>query len=219
MNIDWNMTGEEIEAESFRRIEAEAGAHGYGPEEWRVVRRMIHASADFGLLKQVRFLNKPVAAGRAALAARAPIYCDSNMIRTGLSLARLQRINPAYAHADIHCKVAQPDIAAAARERLQTRSLVAMEEALPLLGGAIVVIGNAPLALAALARAIQQDRPTPALVIAMPVGFVHVLEAKALIMALSVPQIVVEGRRGGSALAVAALHAILEGDELAGARS
>jgi precorrin isomerase len=216
MNINWHMTGEEIEAESFRRLEAEVGAHGFPPEEWRVVRRLIHASADLGLAGQVRFLNDPIRAGLAALSARAPIYCDSNMIHAGLSLARLQRMNPAYARSDLHCGVADPAVAEAARARGQARSLVALERALDVINGGIVLIGNAPLALAGLARLIGEGRAAPALVVAMPVGFVHVEESKAMIQATAAPQIVIEGRRGGSALAVAALHAIIENGTAAG---
>ncbi|MEI6148198.1 MAG: precorrin-2 C(20)-methyltransferase [bacterium] len=209
----WNLSPEAIEQESFRRIEAEVGPHPFKPAEWRVVRRLIHTSANFGLVPYIRFQGDPVAAGLAALRAGALIYCDSQMIRNGLSLARLQKINPAYSAARVVCRVDDPAVAEEARRRGQTRALVAVERSRPLLDGAIILIGNAPLALASIARLIETDNLRPALVIGMPVGFVNVIESKEMLMRLETPQIVLEGRMGGSPLAVAALHAITESAE------
>jgi precorrin isomerase len=200
------MTGAEVEQESFRRIEQEAGAHSFSPEEWRVVRRMIHASADFSIAEHVVFRHEPVRAIRNAVRAGATIYCDSTMIRSGISAARLSRENPVYGRDAAVCYMADADVADAAKTRGGTRALAALEKARPILNGAIVLIGNAPLALAGLARMIRDEAIRPAAVIAMPVGFVHVLESKEMILRTDVPQIVLNGRRGGSPLAVAALH-------------
>ena len=210
MNIDWTMTGEAVERESFRRIEAEIGGHGFEPGPWRVVRRMIHASADFSIAQDVHFAGDPIRAGIEALGKGAVIFCDSNMIRSGISLAKLKAFNSAYSAESLLCHVADADVAAEAKRRKIARSLVALEKARPRLDGAIVLVGNAPLALAGVARLIATEGLHPALVIGMPVGFVHVEESKQMLMDLNIPQIVLKGRRGGSPLAVAALHGIME---------
>lgn len=210
MTIDWNMTGPEIEQESFRRIEKEIGAHNFPSAQWPVVRRLIHTSADFTIAGNLHFAHNPIEAGLKALADVAPIYCDSNMIRSGLSLAKLQQQNRRYNYESIYCYVADPEVAEEAGKRGVTRSLAALKKARPVLNGGIVLVGNAPLALAGIARMISQDGIRPRLVIGMPVGFVNVIEAKNMIMETGVPQIVLKGRRGGSPLSVAALHGIME---------
>ena len=111
---------------------------------------------------------------------------------------------------DLHCYISAPDVAARARAEGCARALCSAEKARPLLPGAIVLIGNAPLALARIARYILEEGVRPALVVGMPVGFVNVVESKELLARCDVPQIVLEGRRGGSALAVATLHAVME---------
>jgi precorrin isomerase len=215
MTVQWNLSPEAIEAESFRRIEAEMGPHAFAPAEWRVVRRLIHTTANFAVAQAIHFQGAPVAAGLAALRAGALVYCDSQMIRNGLSLPRLRRLYPAYGPERLVCLVDDPAVADEARRRGQTRALVAVERARAALEGAIILIGNAPLALASVARLIASDGLRPALVVGMPVGFVNVVESKELLMREDVPQIVLRGRLGGSPLAVAALHAIIEsaGDE------
>lgn len=208
--IGWSMTGHEVEAESFRQIEAEMGAHAFSPSERRVVRRMIHASADFSIADDIHFGGDPIEAASEAIGRAAPIFCDSNMVRGGISVARLQQCNPAFSRESIVCYVGDDDVARTAGKRRITRSLAALEKARPILDGAIVLVGNAPLALAGVARMIIEEQLRPALVIGMPVGFVHVVEAKEMIMETDIPQVVLKGRRGGSPLAVAALHGILE---------
>jgi len=210
MKINWHLSGSEIEQESFRKIEAEMGPHSFDPAEWRVVRRLIHTTADFSIAQDLLFLNNPVAAGREALRRGCFIFCDSNMVRSGLSLEKLRKVNPAYGPDMIRCHVADPEVAAAARVKGVCRSLASMDKIRPFLENAIILVGNAPLLLAGMARMIIEEKLRPSLVIGMPVGFVHVVEAKQMIMATDVPQIVLKGRRGGSALAVAALHGILE---------
>lgn len=210
MNIDWEMSGKEIEEKSFRIIEEEMGEHPFEIRQWRVVRRMIHTCTDLSIAGDILFANAPIEAGLAAMRDGAPIYSDSNMIRSGLSLAKLQSLNSAYSRESIHCYVSDPDVAKTAREKGITRSLAALGKAKGVLGEGIVLIGNAPLALAGIARMIKEENIRPRLVIGMPVGFVHVVESKEMIMAEDVPQIVLRGRRGGSPLAVAALHGIIE---------
>jgi len=208
--IRWNLSGEAVEAASFRQIEQEVDSSRFAPGEWRVVRRLIHTTGDPGIASHIRFCNDPIEAGLAATRDLCPIYCDSNMIRSGLSLARLRRANPSYSRESIHCYIADPDVGAAARERGITRALVSVEKARAVIDGAVVLIGNAPLALAGICRMVEAGEVRPRLVIGMPVGFVNVLEAKRWLEALSVPHIVIQVRRGGSPLAVAALHGILE---------
>lgn len=208
--VNWALSPEAIEQESFRRIEAEMPAHPFGPREWRVVRRMIHTTANFSLAGEVYFGHDPVTAGLAALRAGVPIYSDSKMIRAGLSLAKLRSLNPGYGPERLVCRIDDPAVAEEARRRGQTRALVALERSRAEVDGGIVLIGNAPLALAGLARLIQESGVRPRLVIGMPVGFVNVVESKLMIMDTDVPQIVLKGRQGGSTLAVATLHGIME---------
>jgi cobalt/nickel transport system ATP-binding protein/precorrin-8X/cobalt-precorrin-8 methylmutase len=212
-DVRWNLSGREIEAESFRIIEQEVGEVGMSLPEWRVVRRLIHAAGDCSLKDGVVFRHDPIAAGLRALREGAPIYADSNMIRSGISVDKLRRFNSGYGRDSIHCRIHDPDVILKARETGHTRALCALEASRPLLDKAIVLIGNAPLALAGLARLILAGEVCPQLVIAMPVGFVNVLESKELIRQTVVPQIVLPGRRGGSPLAVAALHGIMESGE------
>jgi precorrin isomerase len=202
------MSGEAIEAASLATIDREALVHAFSIGEWAVARRMVHTSADFSLLADLRFQHGAVAAGVAALRAGVPIYTDANMIRSGLSLARLQAVNPAYTPDSIHCLVADPEVAEEARRTGLPRSLFALRKAKPLLEGGIVAIGNAPVALLELNRMIAEEGLRPALVLGLPVGFVHVVESKDELLGLEVPAIALRGRRGGSPLAVAAIHAL-----------
>ncbi len=211
MDIRWNLSGAEIERESFRTIESECDLREKLPEpEWRVARRLIHTTADMHIADTLTFRNDAIASGLAALRARAPLFCDSKMLRSGLSLARLRALHPGYGPEHLHCYIDDPDVAARAKAEGRTRALCSAEKARPLLDGAIVLIGNAPLALARIARYILEENARPALVIGMPVGFVNVVESKQLLGHCPVPHIVLEGRRGGSPLAVATLHAVME---------
>lgn len=209
--IRWNMSPAEIEQESFRRIEAECDLHRtLSAPHWRVARRLIHTTADMHIADTLVFRHDPVAAGLAALRRKAPIFCDSRMLRSGLSLPRLRTLHPGYGPEDLHCYITDPDVVERARAEGHTRALCSAEKARPLLDGGIVLIGNAPLALARIARYILEEGVRPALVVGMPVGFVNVVESKELLARCPVPQIVLEGRRGGSALAVTTLHAVME---------
>lgn len=202
------MSGPAIEARSMAIIEAEIGAHGFPPDQWQVVRRMIHTAGDPGLARDVRFTPDAVAAGVQALRAGAPLYVDSNMIRAGLSMARLRAVYPGYGPGHIHCHVADSDVAREAAQTGLPRSLGAVRKARAMLHGAVVAIGNAPVALLELNRMVLEEGVRPRLVIGMPVGFVHVVESKQELLALDIPSIVVAGRRGGSPLAVSVVHAL-----------
>jgi precorrin isomerase len=202
------MSGEQIEERSFQIIDQEAPEHNISSDQWEIVRRMIHTTADFGLIQEVRFSSEAVDVGVAALRSGSPIYVDSNMIKSGLSLARLRQVSPGYGSEQILCHIADEDVAQSASENSLPRSLFAVRKAQAALRGAIAVFGNAPVALMELNRLIIEEGIIPALVIAMPVGFVHVVESKEELMSLNVPFIAIAGRRGGSPLAVSALHAL-----------
>jgi precorrin isomerase len=202
------LSGPQIEARSMEIIDAEAPANRFTEAQWPVVRRMIHTTGDFSILEAVRFSPEAIEAGIAALAGCRPLVVDSNMIRSGISLARLKGVCGFYRKESLICHIADEDIERTARRTGLPRSLHAMEKARPFLAGAIAAFGNAPIALMELNRMIVEEGIRPALVIAMPVGFVHVVESKEELMGLGVPYIALAGRRGGSPLAVSVIHAL-----------
>ncbi len=206
--LDAPMSGPEIEARSMEMIDREAPAHPFPPDQWQVIRRMIHTVGDFGIIEAVRFSPDAVAAGIRALQGGRPIFSDANMIRTGISLARLRGACGSYRRESVICHVADEDVAQEALKSGLPRSLHAVRKAAPLLDGAIAVIGNAPVALMEISRMIIEEGLRPSLVIALPVGFVHVVESKNELMSLPVPFIATAGRRGGSPLAVSVIHAL-----------
>ena len=203
------MSGPEIEERSFAAIDREMpDRRGFAPDQWEIVRRMIHTCGDPGLADAVRFSSDAIESGVAALRRGAAIYTDSNMIRSGLSLARLRSAHAGYRAEDTFCHIADADVALEAGQTRLPRSLFAVRKAKAVLNGGIAVFGNAPVALLELNRMIIEDGVRPALVVALPVGFVHVVESKEELMSLPVPWIAVAGRRGGSTLAVSVIHAL-----------
>lgn len=201
--------GQAIETDSFSIIDAEVGSHAYRAEQWPIVRRMIHANADFDFNGLTEFHPDAVTAGIAALLSRKTcIVADVEMICVGLSATRLQHFK---AHA--HQFISDEDVIAQAKLENSTRATQAMRKAhrQGLLDGAIVGIGNAPTALLELVRLIREENVRPALVIGMPVGFVSAAESKALMATLQdIPWIIIRGRKGGSTLVVAAIHALMQ---------
>jgi precorrin-8X/cobalt-precorrin-8 methylmutase len=198
--------GRRIEEASFAIIDREVGAHTFAPGEWQVVRRIIHATADFEFARAMTFAPGAVEAGVAALRRGAMVVCDVQMIAAGLSRKRLGRFG-----SQIACFVSDDDVVRAAQEEGTTRAAQAMYKAhrLGILDGALVTIGNAPTALATLQRLVREDGAAPALVLGVPVGFVGAAEAKEAALALPVPYVVARGRKGGSPAAVAAVNALL----------
>ena len=211
--IIWDRDGSWIEQESFRQIERETPPEKrarFSDEEWHVARRLVHTGADFALLDILEFSPGAVQAGLKALRAGCGIYTDSNMIRSGLSVPKLQKFNPSYTRESILCPVADPDVTIYAKEHGITRALAAVELHKNFLNGAIFLCGNAPLALAGIVKLIENEGIMPSLIIGMPVGFVNVTESKKLLDQVKVPWIRLNGRRGGSPFAVATLHGIME---------
>jgi precorrin-3B C17-methyltransferase len=197
-------SGQRIIEESFHIIEREVGAHAFAAEEWQVVRRMIHASGDLELARLVCFRHDAVAAGVQALRQGTPIVTDVRMVASGLNKTVLEKL-----HVAVHCFIDDPEVEQQARREERTRSACAMEKAIATLKRAIYVVGNAPTALIALCDAVRRGDVHPPLVVAAPVGFVAVRESKEQAFALDVPLIGVRGRKGGSAVAAAAVNALL----------
>ena len=200
--------GRAIEHDSFSIIDAEAGPHNYTAEQWPVVRRMIHANADFDFNGLTKFHPEAMRAGLAAiLKGGTPVVADTEMICVGLSKPRLAHFGMSTLHT-----ISDPDVIEKAHAEGTTRAVQAMRKAhrLGKLEGAIVAIGNAPTALLEVIRLIREEGVRPALIIGMPVGFVSAVESKDELMTVNdVPWVAIEGRKGGSTLVVAAVHAIL----------
>lgn len=175
-------------------------------------RRLVHTTADFSILPELEFSGGAVEAGLAALRRGARIYSDSNMIKSGLSIPKLKRFFPGYERESILCPVADREVREYAAARGITRALAAVELHAPELEGAVFLCGNAPLALAGVVRLAVERGVVPALIVGMPVGFVNVVESKKLLDLVDIPFVRINGRRGGSPLAVAALHGMMEGE-------
>lgn len=198
--------GRSIEDGSFAIIDQEAGPHDFGPAEWQVVRRVIHATADFEFKTLMRFHPDAIRAGVAALHGGCPLLVDVKMIAAGLNEERLSSYG-----CKVHSFISDEDVIATAKVNNSTRAIEAMRKAhrLNLLNGAVVAIGNAPTALLELARLIREEAARPALIIGVPVGFVSAAESKDVTLELATPYIVARGRKGGSPIAVAIIHALL----------
>lgn len=194
----------EIELESFRIIEREAGPHEFTPEQWQIVRRMIHTSADFDYLRTVRFHPRAVSAGIEALRAGRPVITDTNMARAGIRKQDAERLAVA-----VGCHMDDPAVHAAARSSGTTRAEAAVDAAVAEMEGGIYVVGNAPTALLRLIDRVGSGQARPALIVGLPVGFVNAAESKAALAELDHPFITNEGRKGGSNVAAAVVNALL----------
>ncbi|GAB3481189.1 precorrin-8X methylmutase [Amycolatopsis cihanbeyliensis] len=201
--IDYIRDGAEIYRHSFATIRDEADL-GILPDDLAVVAvRMIHSCGMVDLVEDMRYSLEVVEAGRAALEAGAPILCDAEMIASGITRKRLPAAN------EVVCTLSEPSVPGLAERMGTTRSAAALELWRDRLAGAVVAIGNAPTALFRLLELIEEGAGVPAAIIGVPVGFVGAAESKAeLAHRAPAPYLVVEGRRGGSALAVAAVNAI-----------
>jgi len=200
--------GRAIEHSSFAIIDDEAGAHHYTDEQWPLVRRMIHANADFDFNGLTAFHPDAMRAGLAAVQkGGTPVVADVEMICVGLSRPRL-----AHFGMGTHHYISDPDVIERAHAEGTTRAVQAMRKAFRegTLDGAIVGIGNAPTALIEVIRLVREEDAKPALIVGMPVGFVSAAESKDLLMTMNdLPWVAIRGRKGGSTLVVAAIHALL----------
>jgi precorrin-8X/cobalt-precorrin-8 methylmutase len=196
--------GAAIYERSFAIIRAEADLSRFSAEEADVAVRMIHACGQIELAQHIVFGGGLVAAARGALAAGAPILCDTEMIAHGVTRARLPAQN------EVICTLNDPRVAAIAAKLATTRSAAALDLWRDRLGGAVVAIGNAPTALFRLLDLIDGGAPRPAAIVGIPVGFVGAAESKAALAAdpRGVPFVTVHGRIGGSAITAAAVNAL-----------
>ena len=199
----------DIEGESFRMIEAEwvqqtgKESNSYNPEEFAVLRRVIHATGDFSFAGNLCFSAGSVRAGIEAIQAGKNILTDVNMAAAGISRNLLDSFGR-----KIICKVAEPGIAKLAGERKKTRSQTAIEEGMQKNIG-IVAVGNAPTALLSVMEMIQKGVVSPELVIGVPVGFVNAPESKEILSEQVYPHITCLGRKGGSTVSVAIVNALI----------
>jgi precorrin-8X/cobalt-precorrin-8 methylmutase len=203
MTRDYIRDGGAIYARSFAIIRSEAELVRFTPEEARVAVRVIHACGMVEVARHLRFAPGFIDAARSALLRGAPILCDAKMVAHGITRPRLPAANA------VICTLDAPGTRDDASRLGTTRSAAALEAWRPHLAGALVAIGNAPTALFHLLDMLEDGAPTPAAIIGMPVGFVGAAEAKqALAAHTGVPWAIVEGRLGGSAMAVAAVNAL-----------
>ena len=199
----------DIERTSLSIITAELAGLGLTPppETAAVVKRVIHTTADFDYAENLRFTPGAVAAGIAALRAGAPIVTDTNMALAGITKPGLARLG-----STALCYMADPEVAAIAKENGTTRAVASMHRAAAEHPDALLAVGNAPTALLAIADEIEAGL-RPALVIGVPVGFVNVVESKERLFAVceahGVPAIVAMGRKGGSNVAAAICNALV----------
>ena len=199
------MTPNEIEAQSFTIIDTEAGPHPFSPDEWQIVRRMIHTSADFDYMKTVRFHPDAVSKGIQAISEGKAIITDTTMAKSGINAAGLARFG-----CRVTCLIQDPDVCRSAQSAGNTRAAAAVDAVLTEMAGGIYVIGNAPTALLRLIELIQAGQACPALVIGLPVGFVNAAESKADLMAMDYPSISNTGRKGGSTDAASVVNALVK---------
>lgn len=193
----------EIEAESFRIIEAELGPTAFSPEQFAVVRRCIHATGDFSFAENLRFHPQAIKAGLQAIRAGKNILTDVNMAASGISKGLLGRFG-----GKVICRAADAGVAAQAAAKSITRAEAAMELAAGENIG-IAVVGNAPTALLKIMELMDSGVFTPDLVIGVPVGFVNAAESKEILASKPYPFITALGRKGGTPVAVAAVNALL----------
>lgn len=198
---------EDIEKRSFEIITEELGEKikKFSGEELPVVKRVIHTTADFEYADLIEFLGNPISSAREVLSGGCKIYCDTNMIVNGLSKNILKKFN-----CMPYTLVSDAEVSKEAKERGVTRSIVGMEHAGKDRDTKIFLIGNAPTALYKLKEMIEKKEiEKPALVIGVPVGFVGAAESKEIFKNTEVPYITINGRKGGSTVAVSILHGIL----------
>ncbi|MER5351447.1 precorrin-8X methylmutase [Kitasatospora sp. NPDC002551] len=207
--IEYEKDGASIYRQSFATIRAEADLAALPADVSQVAVRMIHACGMVDLVEDLVYSPGVVASARAALRAGAPILCDVNMVASGVTRKRLPADN------EVICTLTDPAVPGLARAMGNTRSAAAMELWLPRLEGAVVAVGNAPTSLFRLLELIEAGAPRPAAVIGVPVGFIGAAESKEALAAhpAGLEHLVVRGRRGGSAIAAAAINAIASEEE------
>jgi precorrin-8X/cobalt-precorrin-8 methylmutase len=197
------MKPQEIEDLSFKIIEQEAGDHSFTDEQWPIVRRMIHTSADFEYMSTIRFYPDAVQKGIKAIQNGCQIFTDTNMARVGIRQKEIHEFG-----GKVSCLIADKDVADKAKDTGTTRALAAVDMACDRMKDGIYVVGNAPTALLRLIELIKDKKASPALIIGFPVGFVNAAESKDALMTLDFPYITNKGRKGGSNIAASIVNAL-----------
>ena len=199
--------GQSIEDQSMEIIEKEIGSHQYDKLEWPIVRRVIHATADFDFANdnKIIFHKDAIKSGIDALRNGCNLIVDVNGVIGGLNKQNLNEFGN-----NTICNISNPIIAEEAKKYNKTRAQTSMRMAASEMNGGIVVIGNAPTALLEVIQMIQEGVTTPALIIGIPVGFVSSPESKEALQALDVPFITNKGRKGGSPCASAIVNALFK---------
>lgn len=198
---------QDIEKRSFEIIGEELGdkINKFDEATLPVIKSVIHTTADFEYADLIEFMNDAINSGKEALKKGCKIYCDTNMIVNGASKMVLSKFN-----CEAYCLVADSEVVKEAKEKGVTRSIVGMEKAAKDPNTKIFLIGNAPTALYQLKEMIERNEiEKPALVVGVPVGFVGAAESKEAFKSLGIPYITINGRKGGSTVAVSILHGIL----------
>ena len=194
----------DIEERSMEIIGQELGERVFPADQLPVIKRVIHTSADFDYADNLVFSAGAVEQGIAAIKGGCTIVTDTQMAFSGVNKRVLEKFG-----GKAVCFMSDPDVAAEARERGETRATVSMERAAALEGPVILAVGNAPTALVRACQLMDEGKFRPALVIGVPVGFVNVVESKELLLTMDVPRIVARGRKGGSNVAAAICNALL----------
>ena len=197
--------GQSIEDESMQIIENEIGSHSYNEQEWPIVRRIIHSTADFDFARdnKIIFQKNAVQSGLDALKNGCSIIVDVNGI-VGL----MNKQNPKDFGNSVICNISEPSLIEEAKKENKTRAQMSMRIAKEDMNGGIVVIGNAPTALLEVMEMIREGITKPALVIGIPVGFVSAVESKDELAKMDIPFITNQGRKGGSPCASAIVNAL-----------
>lgn len=198
---------QDIEKRSFEIITEELGSRRLDPEHEAVIKRVIHTTADFDYADNLIFSPHAVTKALEALHQGTPIVTDTNMGKAGINKPALHKTG-----SEVYCFMADEDVAEAAKAAGTTRAAASMDKAAAMAAEGrecIFAIGNAPTALIRLKELIDEERIHPKLIIAVPVGFVNVVQAKELILDLDIPYIVARGRKGGSNVAAAICNALL----------
>jgi len=199
--------GQSIEDKSMEIIEHEVGSHPYNDMEWPMVRRVIHATADFDFAgeNKIVFHKDAITSGINALKNGCSIIVDVNGVIGGLN-----KQNPKDFGNNLICNISDPDLAERAKQENKTRAQMSMRIAASEMNGGILVIGNAPTALLEVIKMIREGVTKPALVIGIPVGFVSAAESKEELQTVDVPFITNTGRKGGSSCAASIVNALFK---------
>ncbi len=208
--MDYIRDGNAIYEKSFATIRSETNLAILPTDLETVAVRLIHACGMTDIVDDLAYSGGAAAIGRKALAQGAPILCDAQMVANGVTRKRLPAQN------EVICTLNDPDVAAIAQSLQNTRSAAALELWRGHMEGAVVAIGNAPTALFRLLEMLEEGAPKPALILGFPVGFVGAIESKAALAQIDhgIPFITLHGRRGGSAMAAAAVNAIAQEKEI-----